>query len=114
MAASTTTRPLAAFTDEQLIAYSETWRRLARMWTRMAKGSDVTRRGAERLRTTAHAALHAAHEAEELLKIRLASDDASVGPRARRRPGPPRAANTGSSHRRPPRAGAKKTTPNRS
>ena len=62
---------------ERLLEYAETWRTLARSWTRLAERQHP--RLADKLRRTAQAALYAANEAEELVKHR--DDDV---PRRRR------------------------------
>jgi hypothetical protein len=71
--------PLAIrLTPERLLAYADTWRRLARTWTEMAADSEPEL--AEQFRRAAHAALRAAHEADELLKGRVRAPTESGKP----------------------------------
>jgi hypothetical protein len=52
----------------RLLRYAELWRRLAREWTEMA--DNYAPELAAKFRRTAHAALHAANEVDDLLKAR--------------------------------------------
>ena len=64
---------LAALSLERVLMYGDAWRRFARQWTEQSKACDDPER-AKRLRHLAQAALHAAHEADELFKTRERAD----------------------------------------
>jgi hypothetical protein len=65
---------LAALNLERLLAYADTWRRYAHDWTEQSK--TCAPEHVEPLRTRAQLALFAAHEADELLKLRERVDAA--------------------------------------
>ena len=59
---------LALLNPERLLALADGWRRLAHRWTEQSK--DCEPRWVEPLRTRAQLALFAAHEADQLFKLR--------------------------------------------
>jgi|SRR5689334_467836 len=68
MPATTRHRAPGGFTEEQLRAYADTWRDLARTWARVARDMSLRPTLATRFRRTAQTALFAAHEADELAR----------------------------------------------